>query len=181
MNESASAKPDASNNQPNEHKAQYKHCRECCAKLPASAYGFYRYTKDRLTQVCKECRSQTQRIKRQAKYQTKGISDDEIVRNIVHHNTNLITYALSQKVCTLIGFQPHTDKVYKVVFGPSAQLGMDAICIFSTDGNMLRELAYSGQTKEIIDELLGFIKQHNLRLELNEVQMMTSKNVIYWV
>lgn len=166
---------------PIDPKAKCMLCQECRALYPPEYFGKSKLFKSGKSRSCNQCKAQYLRLSRTRKYGTISKVDDSLIRNVKHHNTNLVQQALSQKVCTLIGFQPHTDKVYKVVFGPSAQLGMDAVCLFSADGNMLRELAYSGQTKEIIEELISFIKQHEIRLELNEVQMMTSKNVIYWV
>lgn len=167
--------------EPNDSKANCAMCIQCRALLPISYFGLAKISKSGKANACKPCIQQYQRLKRTRKYGSVSKIDDSLLRNVLHHNTNLIKAALSNEVCTLIGFVPHTDKVYKVVFGPSAQLGMDAICLFSADGNMLRELAYSGQTQQIVDELISFIKQHEIRLELSEVHMMTSKNVIYYI
>lgn len=178
MNESANAKPDASNNQPEQPKAHFKICRECCANLPSSSYGFYKYTRDRLTQVCKECRSQTQRIKRKLKYGTIGLFDGEPIRNVSLQNDHIINQALSDLTC--VAFNTATKEDYKVVFAKDSKTDLKSMTIIKMDGSVLHEYLYSG-VKDVKPILMNLLKQLNLRLELSEAYMMASKNVIYYV
>jgi hypothetical protein len=77
-------------------------------------------------------------------------------------------------------FDTQTKIDYKVFFGKSDRLGLQALTIFNTDGSTFHEYAYSG-VKDIKPKLISFVKALNLRLELTEADVISSKTVIYYL
>ena len=60
--------------------------------------------------------------------------------------------------------------------------GLDSFSVFNEDGSSIWAYSWSGPiTETITDIILDSLNKFSLRLELTQVNMMTSKNVIYYV
>lgn len=161
-----------------------KLCSICRGHFPLTYFSAHKYNKDHASNHCKECHAQKYRIYRREKYNAKSYSDkdDSIIRSVRANNELIIAQAIqSSHNFTCYAFDLSTYRDYKVILGPSQVNGLSCICIFSTDGNMLRELSYSGELKNIGIEIFNFIKGLNLRLELTEADSIASKTTIYFL
>lgn len=160
----------------------FKQCRSCQAKLTTSHFGPAKNSSDGLNHTCKACRSEYNSDYWTRKYgRSRPISSDSPIRNVVDQNTHIINMALAIKSLECRAFSVVSKQDYKIFFGKSGNLGMDCICVFSLDGQMLREMAYSGSVSSILMELLSFCKALNLRLELTEADAIASKTTIYYL
>lgn len=159
-----------------------KRCNGCRAVLPMSHYGLTKSTRDGYRVICKTCRNQDRRVYWSNRFGTKRSQADEgITRNVKRQNETILTQALqSLSTFSCLAFRLDDLKDFKVVFGPSDITGLSSITVFSLDGEMLRSLSYSGMTSSVPEELLAFLKQLNLRLELSEVDSIASKTTIYF-
>lgn len=177
MQEKAQAKPIDPNNEPTDSKPVYATCNQCMAHLPLNCYGYHRMEKSGKSKTCSECRAQVFRLKRKAKYNSKSMADDSIVRHVYNHNKSLIALLLSIPEVSCIGFIPHTDKVFRIDFGRS-RYDLKSMAIFNEDGTSYFEIAYSG-VEDPEGTILLNLKKHSIRLELTTMHMMASKNTIY--
>lgn len=159
-------------------EVEYKQCHDCLAKLPMGSFGLARYSKHGRSNICHDCRAQFQRLKRKERGAV-SVVDDTQIRIVRIHNSALIDIGLSS-TCEMAGFNVLTKTEYKVFFGKSGYLGLDCLCVFSTDGSMLAELAYSG-AKDIKAKLLDFCKSWNIRLEMSLNDVAVSKATIYYL
>ncbi len=176
MNPKSQPHSDPTQASPEKPEASYKVCRSCMAKQVLSAYSPNKYGKDGFYEVCKECRSQGFRIYRKTKYDAKSTSDkdDTIIRSIQSQNSSLIAIGLANlsvaSTFTCIGFEPYTNRRYKVHFGKS-RYDMPSMALFSTDGNFYKEVVFSvtGEKLKIVPkQILGFLKLEGIRLELSD-------------
>jgi hypothetical protein len=113
----------------------------------------------------------------------KPLDKDQPIRNVLHQNTAIIELALGLSTFNMEcrAFSVISKEDYKIFFGKSMSLDMDCMCIFNLDGQMLREMAFSGIVSTVKDELLSFCKVLNLRLELTEADVIASKTTIYYI
>lgn len=147
------------------------------AKLPLSCFGFHRMERDGHFKTCSECRAQYHRLLRKAKYNSKSLVDDSLIRNVSVHNEHILTTMMSIPNAKCIGFIPHTDKVFRVHFGRS-RYDMESMAVFSEGGESYFEIAYSN-IHDSLGQLMLNLKKFNIRLEFSVVEMMASKNVLY--
>ena len=160
-------------------QAEFTICHDCCAKLPSPDFNIAKYSPTGRSYICKHCRAQYLRLSRRAKGSNSKI-DDSVIRSVLGQNTGILYHALSQKECTLYGFVPHTDKVFKVHFGRS-RYDFPSMAIFNTDGSTYQEYAYSGiKEANLMNTLIGLLKEHGIRLELSEIDIQVVKQAIYF-
>lgn len=159
-----------------------KSCRSCNATLPTSHFGTMKNSPDGYRHICKACRSEINHIDWTTKYgRNKPLPEDQPIRNVAKQNSHVVDMALTIKSLECRAFSLVSKADYKVFFGKSGNLGMDCICVFSLDGQMLREMAYSGSVSTVKDEILSFCKALNLRLELTEADAIAAKTTIYYL
>lgn len=161
---------------------QFKQCNRCLAKLPVSDFAMSKYSKDTYGPCCKACHSQRFRLTRRVKYNAKSIIDDSTIRYVAEHNESIVDIVLSLPTLTLEcrAFDVSSKADYKVFFGKSDRLGMNAVTIFNMDGSLFYEYAYSG-LRDPKPTILNWVKGFNLRLELSDVDALNSKQTIYYI
>lgn len=119
---------------------------------------------------------------RRIKYQAISKIDDSLIRNVSHQNETIVELVLAlptfQLECCAFDYTNLSD--YKVFFGKSDRIGMQAVTIFNLDGSLFHEYAYSG-SKTPGKAILSLVKALNLRLELTQIDMINSKQTIYYV
>lgn len=181
MKSSTHAQPNALNNQPAQDEIEYRQCRDCYAKRLIQDFGVARWTPGGKSHICKDCRAQYLRLTRAIKYNREPRERDLHIRSVYGQNCGLIQYASTHPGTTLIGFIPHTDKVFRVHFGRS-RYDMESMAVFSNDGSTYLEIAYSGlHPVMIMKNLTDALKAHGIRLEADEAAMIQSKTVLYYL
>lgn len=155
-------------------------CKVCFAILPMENYGLCRSYPQGHHIQCKECRSQTNKIQWHQKHHNKRWIEPDVIRSVSIHNERILSHALSKPDFSCIGFVPHTDKVYSIVFGRNRH-DMESMAVFLKDGTSYFEIVYSGISLDRrLSILLANLREHGIRLEWGEAYMLASKNVIYW-
>jgi hypothetical protein len=164
--------------QPIADKPKCKVCSLCRASYPLSHFGLHSLGKYGYRNECNECRKQGFRLYRQKRYGSKSKFNEEIIRSVSHQNEIVLTYALSTPT-TIYGLQLDTMTEYKLVFGLGT-LGMKAMSIFPMDGSTFQEYSYSPEAGErgVIQAIIDHL---NLRLEFSQIELIASKNVIYYL
>lgn len=163
-----------------EHAPQSKQCSSCCANIPLASFGVLRYAKSGYRDVCKECRKQSFRLYRKAKFNSKSYIEDEVIRNVVVHNTQIVTQLINSTL-EIRAFNTITKMDYKVFFGRSKFNDMQSVAFFDYNGNLFREFNYSGQDPTVIKSIISILRHHKLRLEYTDGDVVTSKSTIYYV
>lgn len=159
----------------------FKRCQECCALLPTSHYGIAKWRKDGYRPVCKECRSQINVLDWTQKHGRKHPhTAPEILRPIRFQNDMILNQALSTLKMELRAFDVVTKVEYKVYYGPTDRLGLMALTLFTRSGDTFMEWALSG-VRDPKASLLAYLRVHNLRLELGDLDVVNSKTQIYFL
>lgn len=174
------AQSDQSNDEPNISNTQSKQCMECRALLPLSHFGLAKISTSGKAASCNQCKAQYLRLKRRIKYGSVSKVDDSILRNVSKHNDMILTQALSTTKYEGMAFHTVTKEEYKVQIGASQRTGLSSIAIFNLDGSLFYEYAFSG-LKDPQPSVLRWVKGFGLRLEHSIVDVMASKNTIYYI
>lgn len=170
-----------SSNSPNAIKAHTKKCMECCALLPIQAFGLARRYSDGYQPTCKLCRSEdsafrwTQKHGRRHKQHVVGI-----IRSVKRQNSLILDAAFASGKMEFRGFDCETRGEYKVYYGPSERLGLLALSLFTRNGEIFMEWALSG-LKDPKAALIAYLRHHNVRLELSDLDVINSKTQIYFL
>jgi hypothetical protein len=160
---------------------QCKQCMECRAILPIAHFGSAKYSKGKIAKSCNLCRGQYQRRNRKRKYNAKSEIDDSIIRNVRFHNTAILTASMFSTL-EIRAFNTVSKVDYKVFFGPSKFNGMHSIAFFDSNAQLYREFNYSGGTLQpLLESILAILRNHDLRLEYTDADVLTSKATIYYV
>lgn len=161
---------------------QYKQCIDCDAMLPLSHFGLTKRSHDGHAKSCKACRSEYNQMNWTRKYGRKySYEQPDVIRSVNMQNRLIVDQALPlmNQSFTCIGFVPHSGKVYRIHLGHN-RYDMPSIAIFNEDGSSYWSLAWSGVPNETVKgQILGTLKIAGIRLELSDVHMIASKNVIY--
>lgn len=156
-----------------------KKCMECCALLPISAFGLAKRYSDGYQPTCKLCRSEDNSFRWTEKHGRRHkMHQYEIIRSVKRQNRLILDAAFSAGKMELRGFDCETRGDYKVYYGPSERLGLMAFTLFTRDGNVFMEWALSG-LRDPKAALLAYLRHHNVRLELTDLDVVNSKTQIY--
>lgn len=182
MADKSQPQQDQSNSAPGASEVQYKKCNDCCALLPIAQFTLNYLGKKGRNNVCKDCRAQDFRLLRKRKYNSKSKVDDSIVRNMAVHNTTILKEIIpSNTNHDIYGFKPNTSHIYRIHIGRS-RYDMMSIAIFDQSGNVYREYAWSGDPDDVvIATILAILKEHSIRLERSEGDMVLAKRTIYYL
>lgn len=161
---------------------QSRPCIDCWANLPLSAYGVNIASKDGHVTICKACRAEWSSLNWTKKYGRKHKKyDPEIIRGAMRHNQILINHMFAMQNVSLIGYIPHTDKVFRVLFG-NDQRGIPSFAIINVDGSSFKDFTYSDQDIDMAKgHVYDILKRNRIRLELTDADMIASKTVIYYL
>lgn len=169
---------------PNEASGHYhmnlKQCHTCIGMFPDNYFGLAKFSRHGRSTICHNCRSQFLRLRRQLTKGSKSKIDDSVLRNVSIHNKTILTQALAtSETMAIWAYQPETKRTFKIVFGIGS-LGMKSMAIFDLDGRAFQEHSYSGHDS-ILDRLTVIVKDLGLRLELTEGDLITAKNLIFFI
>lgn len=165
---------------PQPPQPEFTICHDCKAKLPSTEFGLAKYSPTGRSYVCRPCRSQYLRLSRQAKRSSKPRVIDNVIRSVLGQNLGILSIALSNRTLTCVGFIPHTNKRFRVHFGPS-RYDFPSMAIFNEDGSTYQEYAYSGIKPENLERtLIEILKEHQIRLELSHEHIELSNREIYF-
>ena len=156
-----------------------KRCISCQGLLPVEAFGLYKYATDGYAVICKECRSQFQRRRRKIRFNAKGIIDDHVIREVKGHNISILDQIIHMDKTEIRGFDCHTKMEYKVFYGISDRLGLKAMTLVTRSGEVFIEWALSG-VKDPKMAIVAYLKAHNIRLEMSDADVISSKTTIYY-
>lgn len=167
---------------PESSPMQYKPCCECWARLPLAAYGLYRRARDGRSGTCKECKQEYASFRYTARFGRRHrLYNPEIIRGAMRHNTLLVNQMFVIMNLSLVGYIPHTDQVFKVLFGKD-QRGIQSFAIINVDGSSFQDFTYSHNDVELMKaHILNLLKENRIRLELTDADMIASKTVIYYL
>jgi hypothetical protein len=163
-------------NSPNE----LRRCHHCNARLPLSAFGLFKPDPSGYAKICKECRSEMNQTRWTKKYGRKRPVDPKIIRGVRWQNSQILDMCLSTSKIELRGFDTSTKAEYKVFYGPSERVGLMAMTLFNRSGTVFMEWALSG-VKDPKEALLHYLKAHEIRLELSDMDVINSKTLIYFL
>lgn len=88
--------------------------------------------------------------------------------------------ALSSDKMELRAFDCHSKQELKAFYTKDGKLGMNEFSMFTRNGEIFRAWSWSGE-KDAWLKLLGYLKLLNIRLELSDVDVITSKTLIYFL
>ena len=163
-----------------------KLCTYCYGHYPLNFFTLDRYSKDGHADMCSLCSAQYYRLYRSKRWDAKSYKhDDTLLRGVITHNTKILTIAINQPTFDCLAYSPaNPDSLYTVHFGQS-NLHLYAMDI-SLNGRVIRSFQYDDSAilqpesfQKIMDLLLQVLKELRLRLELNDVDMINSKRVVY--
>ena len=158
---------------------QTKRCQDCRSVLTVNHFGVSKLNKDGYSNICNACRAQYVRLRRKVRFKTNSVIDDSIIRSVHRHNKTIINAILKHSTFECRGFIPGSSKVFRIHFGKS-RYDFPSLAIFSEDGSMYHEQAFSGLSTSLMAEaLLKMMKLHKIRLELTDADVILSKRVIY--
>lgn len=182
MNLKSQPQQDQSNNEPAKSEVQYKQCNDCCAKLPLSHFTLNYLGKSGRNNVCKDCRAQNFRLLRKRKYNAKSKVDDSIIRSMLVQNTNILKESIFQpRTIDICGFIPSTQATFHIQFGRN-RYDLESMAVYDDKGNSYFEVVYSGvDPDKVISQLLANLKEHNIRLERSEGDIVLAKRVVYYL
>lgn len=180
MSEPAYTKPDKPYS---ESEAQYKQCIDCRGLLPINYFGLYRPSKDGHNSVCKACRSEFNRLNWTKKYgRVFKDFNPEVVRNVTVNNRLILKDCIFQpNTIDICGFIPSTQATFHIQFGRN-RYDMESMAVYDDKGNSYFEVVYSGIAPDkVISQLLANLKEHNIRLERSEGDIVLAKRVVYYL
>lgn len=177
------AQPNQSNNQPGASRdTQIKQCHDCLAQLPINCFGASKLSKGGYSHICSYCRAQYLRHRRKIKYNTKSKVSDEIIRSVRVQNQNLIQQCIFKSESVhIVGFIPSTQATFHIQFGRN-RYDLESMAVYDDKGNSYFEVVYSGvDPDKVISQLLANLKEHNIRLERSEGDIVLAKRVVYYI
>lgn len=167
--------------------AQTKQCHDCLGLYPLSYFGLAKYSKDGISHICFECNKQFQRVRRRKKYNAKSPKGarsniDDITRSVRIQNTNIIQSCIFQsRTIDICGFIPSTQATFHIQFGRN-RYDLESMAVYDNLGNSYFEVVYSGIAPDkVISQLLANLKEHNIRLERSEGDIVLAKRVVYYI
>lgn len=172
--------PPQTNITPDPSLAELRRCVHCRAEYPVSHYGLFKPDPKGLAKVCKPCRTEINQTKWTRKHGRKRPLEPAITRSVIWQNRQILDIALSTTRMEFRAFDFITKVEYKVFYGPSERLGLNALTLFTRNGMVFMEWALSG-VSEPRECLMAYLKAHNLRLELDDSQVIAAKTLIYYL
>lgn len=155
-------------------------CHDCYAKQPATEFGLAKYSASGISSICKQCRRQYQKLSRIAKRDPTTVIPELYIRSVYGQNIGIISNGLQHNDFWCVGFVPHTNKRFRIHFGPSRYL-IPSMAIFNQDASTYLELAFSGVPAESIKtHIINILKEHKIRLELDDAGIELSNQFIYF-
>lgn len=161
-----------------------KRCQFCRAYLPLSFYGTYAPSKDGHVPRCRECIQEYASFRWTKSYgrrRRQHIYD--YIRNVSIQNSRLLDMHIAdiRAPLQMIGFIPHTDKVFRISFG-IFNFDMPSMAVYTEDGNSYFEMMYSISNVDTIKgKLMAYLKSEGIRLEQNVDSMELVKRMVYYI
>lgn len=154
-------------------------CQDCRAYLPISHFGVSRRAVNGYSAKCKACRSNYSHRR-----SAKNPRPDPI-RNVNHQNrmiTDLAAASISPTFAC-VAFSTETFEDYRVVFEKGSQLHKVSIWkpnpLQAFDYTLIKQLSYLPGEPMIQDQISYLLRNLNIRLELSDVDAITTKRVVY--
>jgi hypothetical protein len=157
-----------------------RRCTHCHAQYPFTHYGLFRMDKSGYTKICKECSSEIKAKQWTRKWGRRKALPQSIVRGVKWNNEAILDHVLTTTKMELRGFDFITKAEYKIFYGPSERLGLNAMTLFTRSGSVFIEWALLGVpgSKEMI---LAYLRAHSIRLEYTDSDVIASKTTIYYL